>query len=211
MTDCEMALQALHPFFGQDVGHVAHVLGGLEHEAIANGEPGRFLATMLERGEADRGELGGVVAAIRRSLDAAKDIPDASIACGAGTDHLAPTPEVTLNEVIGAYEEQCEAVEALGGRIILMASRALAACAASSDDYARVYDHILSQIREPVIIHWRGDMFDPALAGYWGHEDTERAMDTCLSVIETHQAKVDGIKISLLDKNKEIAILRTKK
>lgn len=89
-----------------------------------------------------------------------------------------------------------------------MASRALAACAASPDDYATVYDHILSQVKEPVIIHWLGEMFDPALAGYWGDDDHQRAMENCLSVILAHQAKVDGIKISLLDKNKEIAMRR---
>jgi hypothetical protein len=38
----------------------------------------------------------------------------------------APGPDVTVDDVIRAYEEQCEAVEAMGGRIILMASRALA-------------------------------------------------------------------------------------
>jgi hypothetical protein len=89
-----------------------------------------------------------------------------------------------------------------------MASRALAACAKSPDDYAEVYGHVLSQVREPVILHWLGDMFDPALAGYWGHADTDRAMDVCLEVIERHAAKVDGIKISLLDKDKEIAMRR---
>ena len=145
---------------------------------------------------------------IRRSLEAAREVPGAVIACGAGTDHLAPTPDVSLDDVIRAYEEQCEAVEALGGRIILMASRALAACATSPDDYVTVYDRLLSRIREPVIIHWLGEMFDPALEGYWGHADHGRAMDNCLSVIETHREKVDGIKISLLDKDKEIAMRR---
>ena len=145
---------------------------------------------------------------IRRSLDAAREIPGAVVASGAGTDHLAPSPDVSLDDVIRAYEEQCEAVEALGGRIILMASRALAACATSPDDYATVYDRILTQVKEPVIIHWLGEMFDPALEGYWGHDDHGQAMDNCLSVITAHQAKVDGIKISLLDKNKEIVMRR---
>ena len=110
--------------------------------------------------------------------------------------------------MIAAYEEQCAAVESFGGRIILMASRALAACARSPDDYIRVYDRILSQVAEPVIIHWLGEMFDPALAGYWGDGDHWAAMDTCLSVIEANAARVDGIKISLLDKDKEIALRR---
>ncbi len=143
---------------------------------------------------------------IRRSLAAATSRGDALIACGAGTDHLAPSPDLTTADVIGAYEEQIEAIEALGGRIILMASRALAACARSPDDYARVYGRILRQLREPCIIHWLGEMFDPALVGYFGHTDHGAAMDVCIAIIEDHRAKVDGIKLSLLDKDKEIAL-----
>jgi hypothetical protein len=145
---------------------------------------------------------------IRRSLDAARDVPGALIASGAGTDHLAPEAAKSLDDVIRAYEEQVAAIEQLGGRIILMASRALARVARSSDDYGRVYDRILSQVREPVIIHWLGDMFDPALAGYWGHAGADAAMDVALDVIARHAAKVDGVKISLLDKHKEIAMRR---
>jgi hypothetical protein len=145
---------------------------------------------------------------IRRSVDASHDIPGAVVASGAGTDHLAVTPDVTLDDVIAAYEEQCEAVEAMGGRIILMASRALAACARTPDDYALVYDRILSQVAEPVVIHWLGEMFDPALEGYWGDGDHWAAMDTCLSVLQGNAEKVDGIKISLLDKDKEIVLRR---
>lgn len=143
---------------------------------------------------------------IARSLEAAKGRPDALIACGAGTDHLAPGPDVTVDDVIRAYEEQVGAVEALGGRIILMASRALAAAATGPDDYVRVYDRILRQVKEPVIIHWLGEMFDPALEGYWGSADHEAAMETCLDVIAAHADRIDGIKISLLSKDKEIAM-----
>ncbi|HLT78522.1 MAG TPA: dihydrodipicolinate synthase family protein [Ferrovibrio sp.] len=145
---------------------------------------------------------------VRRSLDAAKDVPGAVVASGAGTDHLAPGPDVTIDRVIAAYEEQCSAIEKLGGRIILMASRALAACAKSPDDYARVYGRILSQVKQPVILHWLGEMFDPALEGYWGNGDHMKAMETCLDVIAANAAKVDGIKISLLDKDKEIVMRR---
>jgi hypothetical protein len=145
---------------------------------------------------------------IRRSLEAAADIPGATMACGAGTDHLTPGADLDLDEVIRAYEEQCEAIEALGGRIIMMASRALAACAKSPDDYARVYGRILHQVKEPVIIHWLGEMFDPALAGYWGFGNHEAAMDVCLAIIADNAAKVDGIKISLLDDEKEVAMRR---
>jgi hypothetical protein len=145
---------------------------------------------------------------IRRSLDAAKATPGALIACGVGTDHLAPSPDITVDDVIAAYETQCEAVEALGGRLVLMASRALAAAARSPDDYARVYGRILSQVKEPVIVHWLGDMFDPALAGYWGAADVGAAMDVCLDVLAANREKIDGIKISLLDKDREIVMRR---
>jgi hypothetical protein len=141
---------------------------------------------------------------IRRSLDAAKGIPGALIACGAGTDHLTPAANLSIDQVIRAYEDQIEAIEKLGGRIILMASRALTASAKSPDDYNRVYDRILRQVKEPVIIHWLGEMFDPALDGYWGHKDHYAAMDVVADVIARNARKVDGIKISLLDKQKEI-------
>ena len=143
---------------------------------------------------------------IRRTLDAAKGTRGAVVGCGAGTDHLAPDPGLGIERVVAAYEEQCAAVEKLGGRIVLMASRALAACARSPEDYALVYDRVLAQVREPVIIHWLGEMFDPALEGYWGHADHNRATDVCLDVIRRNAAKVDGIKISLLDKEKEMAM-----
>ena len=145
---------------------------------------------------------------IRRSLDASRDIPGALIASGAGTDHLAGDRDYTVDEVIGAYEEQIGAIEKLGGRIILMASRALTRSARSPDDYARVYDQVLSQVKEPLVIHWLGEMFDPALAGYWGSPDHWQAMDTCLEILKRNAAKIDGIKISLLSKEKEIAMRR---
>ncbi len=147
-------------------------------------------------------------ALIARGLEAAKSRDGALIGCGAGTDHLAPAPEVSVDDVIRAYEEQIGYVEGLGGRIILMASRALAAAATGPDDYVRVYDSILRQVREPVILHWLGEMFDPALEGYWGSGDHWEAMDTCLDVIAAHAGKIDGIKVSLLSKEKEIAMRR---
>jgi hypothetical protein len=142
---------------------------------------------------------------IEKSIREAKGFPGAEVWSGAGTDHVS---NVNLDGVIAAYEEQCAAIEKLGGRIVLMASRALVGCAKSPDDYARVYERVLSQLREPAIIHWLGEMFDPALAGYWGSKDHYAAMEVCLSVLEGNKAKVDGIKISLLDKDKEIALRR---
>lgn len=145
---------------------------------------------------------------IRRSLDAAKDVPGALVASGCGTDHLVLENVKTVEEVVGGYEEQMAAIEKLGGKLIVMASRALARVAKSPADYERVYDRILSQAKQPVVLHWLGDMFDPALKGYWGSNDVDQAMDTALAVIAAHPDKVDGIKISLLDKDKEIAMRR---
>jgi hypothetical protein len=145
---------------------------------------------------------------IRRSIDAARDMPGALLASGCGTDHLAPEAARSVDDVIRAYEEQMAAIESLGGRLIVMASRALARVARSPTDYERVYDRVLRQVREPVILHWLGDMFDPALKGYWGSDDIARAMDTALGIIAAHAGKVDGIKISLLDKDQEIAMRR---
>jgi hypothetical protein len=145
---------------------------------------------------------------IRRSLDAAKDVPGALVASGCGTDHLDIDAVKSVDDVIRGYEEQMAAIESLGGKLIVMASRTLARVAKSPADYERVYDRILRQARQPVVLHWLGDMFDPALAGYWGTGDIDRAMDTALGIIAAHPAKVDGIKISLLDKDKEIAMRR---
>lgn len=150
---------------------------------------------------------------IGRSVAAARDFPGAVVFSGAGTDHLVPDPNATLERVIGAYRTQCEAIERLGGRIILMASRALAACARSADDYADVYSRVLAGVSQPVILHWLGAMFDPALAGYWigaaGRDDDPdhaRAMDVCARVIAANASKIDGIKISLLDADQETAL-----
>ena len=145
---------------------------------------------------------------IRRSLDAARDMPGALVASGCGTDHLPPEQAKTVADVVHAYEMQMAAIEALGGRLIVMASRALARVAAGPADYEHVYDRLLTQSKQPVILHWLGDMFDPALAGYWGSSNVDRAMETALGVIAANPGKVDGIKISLLDKDKEIAMRR---
>ncbi|MEQ8346916.1 MAG: dihydrodipicolinate synthase family protein [Sneathiellaceae bacterium] len=146
---------------------------------------------------------------IARALDRAKGRSDSPvIASGAGTDHLEAGPDVTLDRVIAAYEEQVGYVEGLGGRVILMASRALARVARGPEDYHRVYGRILSQVRQPVVIHWLGEMFDPALEGYWGATDHMAAMETCLAVLRDNAAKIDGVKISLLSKEKEIAMRR---
>ncbi len=144
---------------------------------------------------------------IQRSTAAAK-ARGALLASGAGTDHLSRGGEFSLQDVTDAYLEQCEAIEAAGGRIILMASRALAAIARSADDYASVYASVISQVRELVLLHWLGPMFDSALEGYWGNSDLALAMENCLSILHAHKEKIDGIKISLLDAELEISMRR---
>jgi hypothetical protein len=144
---------------------------------------------------------------ITRSVRAAK-ARNALVFSGAGTDHLAVEDAKSVDDVIRAYEEQIAAVEKVGGRIILMASRALAKLGRNDGDYSKVYNRVLSQVREPVIIHWLGDMFDPALAGYWGTADLDHAMDTAVAIINANAAKVDGVKVSLLDKQREIDMRR---
>src|SRR5688572_6332913 len=145
---------------------------------------------------------------ITRSVSAARTRPGAVVFSGAGTDHLDPAEAKSLDDVIRAYEEQFAAIEGVGGRIVLMASRALVRVAKSPDDYARIYSRLLTQAKEPVIIHWLGDMFDPALSGYWGSRDLDAAMGTAVDILNANAAKVDGVKISLLDKDKEIAMRR---
>ncbi|MBV8927319.1 MAG: dihydrodipicolinate synthase family protein [Bradyrhizobium sp.] len=144
---------------------------------------------------------------ITRSVRAAK-ARDALVFSGAGTDHLAVEDAKDLDDVTRAYEQQISAIEKVGGRIILMASRALAKLGRNADDYAKVYTKVLSQVREGVIIHWLGDMFDPALAAYWGSADLDRAMDSAVAIINANSAKVDGVKVSLLDKRREIDMRR---
>ena len=144
---------------------------------------------------------------IKRSTAAAK-ARGALVASGAGTDHLPANKAHTLQDVTDAYMKQCEAIESVGGRIILMASRALAALALDADDYSSVYGSVLRQVREPVILHWLGPMFDPALQGYWGASSIPEAMANCLRLIRAHKEKIDGIKISLLDADLEVMMRR---
>jgi hypothetical protein len=151
-------------------------------------------------------DWAGAQELIRRSLAEARTVEGADLACGAGTDHLAPENTRSLDDVIKAYEEQVGFVERQGGRSIMMASRALARIARSPDDYRKVYGHILSQTKDKVVLHWLGDMFDPQLRGYWGSENFETALETVLSIIEENKAKVEGIKISLLDNAYEVAL-----
>ncbi|MET8422003.1 dihydrodipicolinate synthase family protein [Streptomyces sp. NPDC005134] len=151
-------------------------------------------------------DWAGAAELIRRSAAEAKAV-GGRIACGVGTDQL-PAGPATLAEVKAAYEEQLALVEESGAQAILMASRALAAAANGPEDYLETYAHLLRQASEPVVLHWLGPMFDPALEGYWGSTDLDSATDTFLKVIAEHPDKVDGIKISLLDAEREIDVRR---
>ncbi|MFJ8144748.1 dihydrodipicolinate synthase family protein [Streptomyces sp. NPDC096048] len=149
-------------------------------------------------------DWAGAAELVRRSAAEAK-AAGGRIACGVGTDQITGG---TLAEVRAAYEEQLAVVEESGAQAILMASRALAASARSPEDYLEVYGHLLRQAAEPVILHWLGPMFDPALEGYWGSADLDAATGTFLDVIAAHPDKVDGIKVSLLDARREVDLRR---
>lgn len=129
------------------------------------------------------------------------------VACGAGTDQLdlaaVPAGPAGVAMVLDAYREQLATVEEAGPKVILMASRALAKAASGPEDYLKVYSTLLDEARQPVILHWLGTMFDPALEGYWGSAGVPAATQTFLELIQTHADKVDGVKVSLLDANHE--------
>lgn len=150
-------------------------------------------------------DWAGALELIRRTRS---ELPDALVANGCGTDHLDPSAARSLEDVKRAYMEQLDAIQALDARVILMASRAMARVASGPDDYIALYGELLSACDHPAILHWLGDMFDPALSGYWGSNDFESALETVIAIIEANSDKVDGIKISLLDKDKEVILRR---
>ena len=147
-------------------------------------------------------------ALIERTL--AEAVPDerAHIVCGVGTDHLDAADARSLDDVVTAYHEQLTAVQRAGGRVVLMASRALARIATSPADYEAVYARVLAEAEAPVILHWLGEMFDPQLTGYWGARDFPPALETALAIAHANAGRVDGIKLSLLDDGKEIEMRR---
>lgn len=143
---------------------------------------------------------------IERTMAAAKaHSAQPRVACGAGTDHVAADALTTLDAIREAFQHQMEAVEAAGGQVILMATRALPALGAGPQDYARLYDDLITQAEAPVILHWLGDMFDPSLRGYWGSDDVAQANEVVHDLIARNSAKIDGIKISLLNQSHEEA------
>ncbi|SNT02952.1 dihydrodipicolinate synthase family protein [Actinacidiphila glaucinigra] len=155
-------------------------------------------------------DWAGAAELIRRSSAEAR-AEGGRIVCGVSTDQLRPTGfghPYDLADIRAAYEEQLAVVEEAGSRAVLMASRALAAVAKGPEDYLEVYGHLLRQATGPVVLHWLGPMFDPALEGYWGSTDLDAATDTFLEVIAAHPGKVDGVKISLLDAGREVELRR---
>jgi hypothetical protein len=203
----------------------AHVVADPMSNADPSGKPAidwektlQFRAYLLDQGFAiaeamDTSQRGmgldwpGAHDLISRSLRAAGP-RRGMIFSGVGTDHLIPADARSRDDVIRAYLDQLHAVQKLDGRVILMASRALARIARTPDDYLEVYRRVLAEADKPVILHWLGEMFDPALAGYWGGDDFTQTMETCLAAIAMNPAKVDGIKISLLDDTKEVIMRR---
>lgn len=201
----------------------AHVVA----DPFAETEPSQGAAIDWEASIAFRRRLAGLGLGIAEAMDTAQRgmglgwedaltlirhtkeaLPDAMVANGCGTEQLAPQDAGGLDDVIRAYVEQAAAIQKLGGRLVLMASRALARVARGPDDYAHVYGRVLAECDAPVVLHWLGDMFDPELAGYWGADEFAPAMESALAIIESHASKIDGIKISLLDKDKEIEMRR---
>jgi hypothetical protein len=145
---------------------------------------------------------------IARSADEARAV-GGEIVVGVATDHLEQPPGAAdLDAVLKAYLTQLELAERAGARAVLMCSRHLVAAAKDADDYRSLYGELLRQASEPVVLHWLGTAFDPALAGYWGSTDLDDATTTLLGIIAEHPAAVDGVKISLLDADREIALRR---
>ncbi len=212
------------PMFNRVAYAAAHVVSDPTREMTLGGRPavdwdatlafrhhlwslGFKIAEAMDTSQRGMGlDWQGAAELIERSLAEAKTVPGADLACGAGTDHLTADITTEIDDVIAAYETQLGHVEKCGGRAIMMASRALAKIATSSDDYVYVYSKILSQAKDKVVLHWLGDMFDAQLAGYWGASTFEEALDTVIEIITGNASKIEGIKISLLEHSKEIAL-----
>ena len=211
---------------GADAARVVYSAAHVVADPFAATDPSGQSAIDWDKTMAFRRHLAGLGLGIAEAMDTAQrgmgldwtralelirrtkaELPDALVANGCGTDHLGPGVH-SLDQVRDAYLGQVEAIQAVGGRIILMASRALVKAARGPEDYIQVYGDVLAACDAPVILHWLGEMFDPALAGYWGAATFETAVETALAVIGQNVAKVDGIKISLLDKDKEILMRR---
>lgn len=212
---------------GENAARVIFAAAHVVADPFATGEPSGPAVLDWEATLAFRRYLAGLGLGIAEAMDTAQrgmgldwpgaqelitrtkaELPDALVFNGCGTDHLLAQDARSPDDVKRAYLEQVTAIQKVGGRLILMASRALVTAASGKDDYVAVYRDVLAECDAPVILHWLGEMFDPALAGYWGSNNFDEALETCLEVIGENSAKVDGIKISLLDKDKEIRMRR---
>ena len=211
----------------QDAARVVYSAAHVVADPFAAADPSGPACLDWERTMAFRRHLHGLGLGIAEAMDTAQrgmgldwptaldlirrtraELPEARVVNGVGTDQLDPAEARSLDDVRRAYMDQLDAVQALDARVILMASRALARVATGPADYLRIYGELLAACDHPVVLHWLGEMFDPALAGYWGAQGFDEALDTVADLIETHAAKIDGVKISLLDKDKEIALRR---
>lgn len=228
LTDYHLTGTPVEPVpLPSDGARVVYSAAHVVRDPFADADPSGQAVIDWDATLAFRGHLTGLGLGVAEAMDTAQrgmgldwpnalelirrtksSFPDALVANGCGTDHVDPADVRTLNEVTAAYLTQVDAIQAAGGRIILMASRALARVAEGPEDYARVYGEVLRACDQPVILHWLGEMFDPALAGYWGTSDFAAALDTVIAIIEDNISKVDGIKISLLDAQKEIEMRR---
>ncbi|GBR08495.1 hypothetical protein AA21952_2636 [Acetobacter oeni LMG 21952] len=223
LTGVSLPRTVLPPHPARIIYSAAHVVA----DPFADTDPSGHAAIDWDRTLEFRRHLAGLGLGIAEAMDTAQrgmgldwsrslelirrtrvELPDALIGNGCGTDQLNPRDARSVDQVISAYLEQAGAIQAVGGSLILMASRALVQVAKTPDDYRRVYRAVLSECDRPVILHWLGEMFDPALAGYWGTRDFDSALETVLAIIDENRPKIDGIKISLLDKDKEIILRR---
>ncbi len=223
LTGSPIAEARLTPASARVVFSAAHVVA----DPLSAADPYGSAAVDWEATMAFRRYLDGLGLGIAEAMDTAQrgmgldwpgalelitrtkaELPDALVFNGCGTDQLQADDNTTLDDVVAAYLEQVEAIQKIGGRLILMASRALARAANSPEDYLNVYGRVLDACDAPVVLHWLGPMFDPALEGYWGSDRFEDCLETCLAMISANPDKVDGIKISLLDKQKEVILRR---
>ncbi len=151
------------------------------------GLPARSAAELIARSSARAAGRGG------------------AIVVGAGTDDLPAAPH-PLGTIVRAYTDQITSLPEHHGTVIVMASRALAASARSAAGYLDVYAEVLRAAAEPVLLHWLGEAFDPALRGYWGAADFGTAARTVLELIERAGDRIAGIKLSVLDAASERAL-----
>lgn len=142
---------------------------------------------------------------IRLSADAAQG---RAIVAGAATDQLVEGDVRSLETIAAAYIQQCQFIEAAGAVPVVMASRAMAALATRPEDYTHVYGKVLAELSGPVVLHWLGDVFDPQLTGYWGSAALDQAADALLEIVALCPEKIDGVKISILDAERESALRR---